>query len=490
MRFVTSGRRFELSQNNHAGDCGTVKYQSTRGEAPVLEFSDVLLAGLAVDGGLYVPVEFPKLTSSDLRSLSEMSYSEVATRVLEPFVSPSIGVDELGNMIEDSYSTFRHPDVVPVKQLPAEIGDDRYMAELYWGPTFSFKDVALQLLGRLFEYELSQRNAGVTIVGATSGDTGSAAIEACKDRSGIELVMLHPRGRVSEVQRRQMTTIASPNIHNIAIDGTFDDCQDLVKAMFSDLQFRERHKLAAVNSINWARVAAQTVYYFTTATRMAGPNQPISFCVPTGNFGNILAGYIASRMGLPINRLIIASNHNDILTRTYSSGVMEIQEVEPSTSPAMDIQVSSNFERLLFDLGEKDSVGLAAAMRDFRSTGSMKLQKSVIERMRDAFDAGRASEAEVEQEILDLYLTQEEFLDPHTAVGIHVLREMKSLDGPTAVMATAHPAKFNTVVEAATGTAPPQPVEIAGLMERTERCVDLPNELSAVMDFVSSASTI
>ena len=330
----------------------------------------------------------------------------------------------------------------------------------------------------------------MTIVGATSGDTGSAAIEACKDRSGIELVMLHPRGRVSDVQRRQMTTVASPNIHNVAIDGTFDDCQDLVKAMFSDLQFRQRHKLAAVNSINWARVAAQTVYYFTTATRIAGPNQPISFCVPTGNFGNILAGYIASQMGLPINRLIIASNHNDILTRTLSSGVMKIQDVEPSTSPAMDIQVSSNFERLLFDLSNSDFVWLAAAMRDFRSSGSMTLQKAVAKRMRNLFDADRVSETEVQKEISSLYSTQKEFLDPHTAVGVHVIRGMKSLDGPAAVMATAHPAKFNTVVEEATGVAVPQPVEIAELMHKTERCVDLPNELSAVMDFVSAASTI
>ncbi len=465
-----------------------MKYQSTRGEAPVLEFSDALLAGLAVDGGLYVPAEFPTMTVSDLRSMAEMSYSEVATRVLEPFVSPSIDANELGNMIEDSYSTFRHPDVVPVRQLPTEIGNDRYLAELYWGPTFSFKDVALQLLGRLFEYELTRRDTGVTIVGATSGDTGSAAIEACKDRTGIELIMLHPRGRVSDVQRQQMTTVKSANIHNVAIDGTFDDCQDLVKAMFSDLQFRERHKLAAVNSINWARVAAQTVYYFTTASRIAGPGQPMSFCVPTGNFGNILAGYIASRMGLPINRLIIASNHNDILTRTHSSGVMEIRDVEPSTSPAMDIQVSSNFERLLFDLSDKDSGWLVAAMNDFRSSGSMTLEKSVAARLQDLFDAGQASESEVEREIADLYLAKKEFLDPHTAVGVHVIREMKSLDGPAAVMATAHPAKFNNVVESATGVAPPQPSQIAGLMNEMERCVDLPNELSAVMDFVSAVS--
>jgi len=465
-----------------------VKYQSTRGEAPVLEFGDVLLAGLAVDGGLYVPTEFPTLKPSDLSAFSDMPYVDVATKVLTPFVSPSISSDELGTMIEQSYSTFRHPDVVPVKQLPTEIGNDRYLAELYWGPTFSFKDVALQLLGRLFEHELTRRDAGVTIVGATSGDTGSAAIEACKDRYGIELIMLHPRGRVSEVQRRQMTTVTSPNIHNVAIDGTFDDCQDLVKAMFSDLQFRGRHKLAAVNSINWARVAAQTVYYFTTATRIAGPNEQISFCVPTGNFGNILAGYIASRMGLPINRLIIASNHNDILTRTHVSGVMEIQDVKPSTSPAMDIQVSSNFERLLFDLSAKDGSWVAAAMDEFRSTGSMKLPESLAKHLRDWFDADQASEAQVEQEISDLYEIQKEFLDPHTAVGVNVIRRMKSLSGPAVVMATAHPAKFNTVVEAATGAVPPQPDEIVGLINRSERCINLPNEISAVMDFVSTVS--
>lgn len=465
-----------------------MKYQSTRGGSPVLEFSDVLLAGLAVDGGLYVPTEFPTLQPSDLRSLAEMSYSEVATRVLTPFVSPSISTNELGTMIEESYSTFRHPDVVPVKQLPDEVGNDRYLAELYWGPTFSFKDVALQLLGRLFEHELTRRDTGVTIVGATSGDTGSAAIEACKDRNGIELIMLHPRGRVSEVQRRQMTTVTSPNIHNVAIDGTFDDCQDLVKAMFSDLRFRERYNLAAVNSINWARVAAQTVYYFTSATRIAGPNEQISFCVPTGNFGNILAGYIASQMGLPIDRLVIASNHNDILTRTHESGVMEIQDVEPSTSPAMDSQVSSNFERLLFDLSDKDAPWLADAMRDFRLTGSMKLPDSIASRLGDWFDASRASETEVEQEISDLYLAQKEFLDPHTAVGVNVIRQMKSLKGPAVVMATAHPAKFNDVVQAATGVSPPQPPEMAGLMGRSERCVDLPNEISDVMDFVVATS--
>ena len=465
-----------------------MKYESTRGKAPVLEFGDVLLAGLAEDGGLYVPTEFPRLTPADLRSFAEMSYSDVATRVLAPFVSPSIENDDLGAMIEESYATFQHPEVVPVRPLTSEIGEDRHLVELFWGPTFSFKDVALQLLGRLFEHELSRRDTTVTIVGATSGDTGSAAIEACRDRDGIDLVMLHPRGRVSEVQRRQMTTVASTNIHNVAIEGTFDDCQDLVKAMFADLQFREQHRLAAVNSINWARVAAQTVYYFTTASKLVSPNERISFCVPTGNFGNIFAGYIAAQMGLPVHRLVIASNHNDILTRAHASGIMEIQEVEPSTSPAMDIQVSSNFERLLFDLSGKDASWLRDAMQEFRSNGSLTLEPPVLERLRNFFDAGTATEQEVAKTIAQVHSTQQQFLDPHTAVGVNVARQIDLGNAPVAIMATAHPAKFEAVVKEATGVAPPQPEEITALGDKPERCADLPNDLTSVMEFVLGVS--
>ena len=464
-----------------------MKYQSTRGNAPVLEFGDVLLAGLAEDGGLYVPTEFPLFTTADLGSFSTMSYAEVATRVLEPFVSPSITSDDLGAMAEESYSCFRSSDVVPIRELPTEFGANRYLVELYWGPTFSFKDIALQLLGRLFEYELSRRSTSITIVGATSGDTGSAAIEACKDRDGIELVMLHPHNRVSDVQRRQMTTVGSANIHNVAIEGTFDDCQDLVKGMFADSRFRERHRLAAVNSINWARVAAQTVYYFTSASQIAGPSKPMSFCVPTGNFGNIFAGFIASQMGLPVERLVIASNHNDILTRAHSSGVMQIEEVQPSTSPAMDIQVSSNFERLLFELSNKDGKWLRAAMQTFRSQRELELESSVLSKFRENFDAGSATEDEVDRTIKDYYLANGDFVDPHTAVGLSVIKQMTSLPGPMAVMSTAHPAKFDEIVKRATGFAPSQPEEIAVLSDLEEKCTELPNDLSSVMDFVAKA---
>ena len=465
-----------------------MKYESTRGKAPLLEFSDVLLAGLASDGGLYVPTEFPKLTPADLKSFRQMSYSEIATRVLTPLVSPSIDSDDLGNMVEESYATFRHHEVVPVRPLTAESNDNLFLVELFWGPTFSFKDVALQLLGRLFEYELSRRDTNVTIVGATSGDTGSAAIEACRDRDGINLIMLHPRGRVSEVQRQQMTTVASANIHNVAIDGTFDDCQDLVKALFADTKFRDTHRLGAVNSINWARVAAQTVYYFTTASKLVGPNDPVSFCVPTGNFGNIFAGYIAGQMGLPLDRLVIASNHNDILTRAYLSGIMEIREVQPSTSPAMDIQVSSNFERLLFELGGKDSAWLSEAMLQFRSEGVLALPANILERLRISFEAGAATNQQVAETIGELHATQQEFLDPHTAVGVNVARHLGSHNSPMAVMATAHPAKFEAAVADATGMIPSKPEEIAALAGKPERCTHLAVDINAVKEFVSSVS--
>jgi len=422
-----------------------MKYQSTRGEAPVLEFSDVLLAGLAVDGGLYVPTEFPMLKPSDLRSFAEMSYSEVATRVLTPFVSPSISTNDLGTMIEQSYSTFRHPDVVPVKQLPDEVGNDRYLAELYWGPTFSFKDVALQLLGRLFEHELTRRDTGVTIVGATSGDTGSAAIEACKDRNGIELIMLHPRGRVSEIQRRQMTTVTSPNIHNVAIDGTFDDCQDLVKAMFSDLQFRERYNLAAVNSINWARVAAQTVYYFTSATRIAGPNEQISFCVPTGNFGNIFAGYVAKKMGLPIRRLILATNENDILARFFNSGIYERGLISFTHSPAMDIQIASNFERYLYYQCDQNTEKLTEFMLAFAETGKA-VQLFNSDRFDESILAAAVSNDETIATIRRYHAQHSYLVDPHTAVGLTVAEQFKDTSVPLLSLSTAHPAKFDNVM--------------------------------------------
>ncbi len=452
-----------------------MRYQSTRGDAPTLDFGGALLAGLASDGGLYVPESWPQLSASDLGSMRELAYHEVAHRVLSLFVGDSIASDDVAAITEAAYATFDHPDVVPLSEL-----GDLHLAELWWGPTLSFKDVALQVLGRLFEHELTRRSDWVTIVGATSGDTGSAAIEACRDRAGIQLVMLHPKGRVSEIQRLQMTTVASPNIHNVAIDGTFDDCQDIVKAMFADHACREEMHLAAVNSINWARVAAQTVYYVTSAIRLGAPDRAVEFCVPTGNFGNILAGDIARRMGVPIAQLTIASNHNDILTRTHETGSMRIHGVVPSSSPAMDIQVSSNFERLLFELGGRRGLDLGQQMRDFRSEDELVLAPEVSAALREGFDAGRATEDEVANTIGSVYADTGRFVDPHTAVGITVARRRGVTDVPRVVMSTAHPAKFGDVVEAATGTPPDLPERLAVLVGRPERCVELPNEVEAV----------
>ena len=462
-----------------------MRYVSTRGDAPVLDFGDVLLEGLAADGGLYVPDELPAISRSDLADFASLPYHEVATRVLAPFVAPSLSIDDLASLTSDAYSTFTHPDVVPTSELST--GD--HLTELYWGPTLSFKDVALQLLGRLFEHELARRGTYMTIVGATSGDTGSAAIEACRDRAGIELVMLHPAGRVTEIQRRQMTTVDSPNISNVAIDGTFDDCQDLVKALFADRPFRERMRLGAVNSINWARVAAQTVYYATTAVRLGAPANAVSFCVPTGNFGNVLAGYVARRMGVPIDRLVVATNHNDILARTHRTGEMAIAEVRPSTSPAMDIQVSSNFERLLFELGGRRGAALAADMARFRTEGALVLAPDVLAGLRAGFDAGSASEDDVSATIASVNESDGRLIDPHTAVALTVARRDAPTGGmstPMAVMSTAHPAKFGEAVFEATGVEPGLPPALAALADRDEHLTALPNDLSTLRDFVTA----
>ena len=462
-----------------------MRYVSTRGDAPVLDFGDVLLEGLAADGGLYVPDGLPTITSSDLRDFAELDYHEVATRVLAPFVAPSLSPDDLAPLVEDAYATFTHADVVSVSALAA----GEHLVELHWGPTLSFKDVALQLLGRLFEHELARRGTTMTVVGATSGDTGSAAIEACRDRAGIELVMLHPAGRVTEIQRRQMTTVDSSNIHNVAIDGTFDDCQDLVKALFADRPFRERMRLGAVNSINWARVAAQTVYYVTTAVSLGAPDRTVSFCVPTGNFGNVLAGDVARRMGVPIDRLVVATNHNDILARTHRTGEMAISDVQPSTSPAMDIQVSSNFERLLFELGGRRGAALAADMARFRAEDSLALAPDVLAELRAGFDAGSASEDEVAATITALDATDGCLIDPHTAVALTVARRDAPAGGwttPIAVMSTAHPAKFAEAVLEATGRRPDVPLTLAALANREEHLTALPNDLPTLRDFVTA----
>jgi threonine synthase len=344
-----------------------VRYISTRGDAPILEFDEVLLAGLAEDGGLYVPETWPQLTADGLRDLRGLSYAETAVHVMTPFLGGRIDAATFEGLVRDAYAQFDHPAVAPLRQLDANL----WLLELFHGPTLAFKDAALQLLGRLFDHVLTRRGERVTIVGATSGDTGSAAIEACRDREAIEIFILHPHGRVSDVQRRQMTTVMSPNVHNIAVEGSFDDCQDLVKAMFADRRFRDELRLSAVNSINWARIMAQIVYYVQAAVALGAPDRPVAFAVPTGNFGNVYAGYAARQMGLPIAELVIGSNRNDILTRFMETGVMEMRDVETSLSPSMDIQVSSNFERLLFDVCEREGRAVLDTMIDFRRTGTL-----------------------------------------------------------------------------------------------------------------------
>ena len=463
-----------------------MQYVSTRGDAPTLDFTGVLLTGLAIDGGLYVPTEYPSFDDGAVERFAELPYAAVATEVIWPFVEgSSISKDDLDGMVRAAYATFRHEDVVPTKRL----SDDEYLLELFWGPTLSFKDVALQLLGRLFEHVLTAAGDHVTIVGATSGDTGSAAIEACRARDGIELVMLHPQGRVSDVQRRQMTTVTSANIHNVAVDGTFDDCQDLVKAMFGDRSFRDEMHLAAVNSINWARVAAQVVYYVTSSTRLAATTgRRPSYTVPTGNFGNILAADIARRMGAPIDQLVIASNDNDILTRTHDSGAMTIDRVVATTSPAMDIQVSSNFERVLHELFDRDGLELGEAMREFRSTGSLELTARQADALQSRFGAGAASVDEVTAAMRALHEEFGEVVDPHTGVAVHVGRSVE-VDGPMVYVASAHPAKFGDAVVDALDLEPSLPEHLSDLLEREERCETVAPELAAMQQHVRAVTS-
>lgn len=474
-----------------------MRYVSTRGQAPELDFAGVLLAGLASDGGLYVPEEWPALPQLSPGS----SYPEIAAAVMGPFVEGSLDPEGFAQDVAEAYAAFApppgsSPDVVPV----SELSDGLYLAELYWGPTLAFKDVALQLVGRLFDRELGRRGSRVTIVGATSGDTGSAAIEACRDRDHLDVFILHPAGRTSEVQRRQMTTVLSPNVFNIAVEGTFDDCQDLVKAMFADEAFRSGHQLSAVNSINWARVMAQIVYYVSSAAevrRRVGGAGPVSFCVPTGNFGNIFAGYAAKRMGLEVDELIVASNTNDILTRFFSSGSMEVRGVHPTLSPSMDIQVSSNFERLLFDAMGRDGSAVAELMAEFRGEGRVDLDLSRLEWVGEWFQAGSLSDEECLAVMGEEYRSSGHLLDPHTAVGVGVARRRRAVrdadpvapeDVPMICLATAHPAKFPDAVEKATGLRPPLPDALADLYERPERYDTLPADLATIQRYVAERS--
>jgi threonine synthase len=440
---------------------------STRGSAPELDFGDVLLAGLARDGGLYVPSEWPVLAPGALDRFASMTYADVAVEVMWPFVDGSIEPDAFAAIVSDTYATFDVPEVVPL----VDLGDGLWLAELFHGPTLAFKDVALQLVGRLFDHLLTERGERVTIVGATSGDTGSAAIEACRDRDAIDVVILHPAGRVSEVQRRQMTTVEAPNIHNLAVEGTFDDCQDLVKALFADAEFRDRRRLSAVNSINWARVMAQVVYYVTSAARLGdGGATPVAFSVPTGNFGNVFAGYGAQRMGVPISQFVVASNRNDILTRFLSSGAMTIGEVHPTLSPSMDIQVSSNLERLLFELYGRDGAAIAELMTRFRAEGTVRLDEGRLDLLSEHWTGARIDDEGTAATIREEFERTGMLLDPHTAVGLAAARLARAdASVPMVVLATAHPAKFPDAVEAATGVRPPLPARLADLFERPER---------------------
>jgi threonine synthase len=449
-----------------------MRYVSTRGDTPSLAFDDVVLAGLARDGGLYMPETWPNLSPDALRGLRRLSYPELAARILALFAEPVISEAELALLAEDAYRGFEgYPDIAPLE--PLKTGP--WLMELFHGPTLAFKDYPLQVLGRLFDLVLARRGERITVLGATSGDTGSAAIEACRDRERLDIFVLHPRGRVSEVQRRQMTTVASENVHNIAVEGTFDDCQDLVKALFNDARFRDRFRLAAVNSINWARIAAQIVYYVHAALALGAPDRAVHFAVPTGNFGNVFAAYAAARMGVPVAKLIIGSNRNDILTRFFVTGRMEIGPVFTTLSPSMDIQISSNFERYLFEMYDRDADEVGALMRRFREDGVFSVPADRLDVARNTFIAARCNDEETKQVIRHVWQESGLIVDPHTAIGIAAARcAALPADVPVAAIATAHPAKFPEAVEAAIGIRPSLPARLADLPNRPEQYEVLP----------------
>ena len=462
---------------------------STRGGAAPLSFSDALLAGLARDGGLYVPESWPNIAKPEIAGLAGLRYADAAKRVLRPLIDGEIADSDLDGMIEGAYATFRHPAICPLVQ----IDDNLFLLELFHGPTLAFKDVAMQLLGRLMDHVLRKRGSRATIVGATSGDTGSAAVEAFKGLDQVDVFILFPKGRVSEVQRRQMTTVACPNVHALAVDGTFDDCQGIVKAMFQHGDFARDVHLSGVNSINWARVAAQTVYYFTSAVALGSPHREISFAVPTGNFGDILAGWVAKRMGLTVGRLMIGTNANDILARTLEHGVYELRAVQPTTSPSMDIQISSNFERLLFEALGRDASSLGRLMAGLKQSGGFHLDESVLKSVRDEFDAAAVVEIEVADEITGTYRKTGLVLDPHSAVGVRAGRKALEKDRATPVvaLATAHPAKFPDAVSRATGAGRPAlPPHLADLMERPELMAELPSDQATVERFIRERARI
>ncbi len=456
---------------------------STRGSAPALDFAGATLAGLASDGGLYLPREWPRFSESEIAAMAGLPYAELAARVMMPFVEGSLTYERLLELTRAAYGSFDHKAVTPLVQL-----DERqWLLELFHGPTLAFKDVALQLLGLLFEEFLGRTNENLTIVGATSGDTGSAAIDAVAGRENITIFMLHPRGRVSDVQRRQMTTNLASNVHNIAIEGSFDDAQAMVKRMFADTAMTSRFAIGAVNSINWARLMAQVVYYFAAALQLGAPHRKVAFSVPTGNFGDVFAGYVAERLGLPVERLVVATNVNDILHRALTSGDYSTGSVTPTAAPSMDIQVSSNFERLLFDLGGRDGKTLASQMAGFEATNAMQLTNAQAQGAAALFTSARADGDAMSSAMRWAWENCGELIDPHTACGLHAALA-SDIDPavPVVTLATAHPAKFSEPVEAATGQHPALPDGLGDLFAREERCTELTGTYAAVADYVSA----
>ncbi len=459
-----------------------MRYISTRGEAPELGFADVVLAGLARDGGLYLPKSWPQFSKAEIRAMRGLPYPDVALRVLAPFLGGEIEPKDFERIVRDAYATFRHDAVCPIVQT----GSDRYVLELFHGTTLAFKDVAMQFLARLMDHILAQRGERATIVGATSGDTGGAAIDAFAGRDRTDIFVLFPEGRVSPVQQRQMTTSDASNVHALAIQGNFDDCQGMLKDMFNNHAFRDRVSLSGVNSINWARIMAQIVYYFTSAISLGAPDRAATFVVPTGNFGDIFAGYAAKRMGLPIERLVVATNDNDILARAIATGEYRVGGVTATTSPSMDIQVSSNFERLLFEAANRDAATVRRYMAGLKQSGGFTIDPAPLAAIRSEFDAGRATMADIDATIEGLLRKSGYLSDPHTAAGAFVAARLDSASAPVVVLGTAHPAKFPAAVERASGVYPTLPAWLAGMMEKRERFVTLPSDAKIVEEYVET----
>lgn len=463
-----------------------MKYVSTRGDAPELGFCDAMLAGLADDGGLYVPVSWPQFSSDEIGAMAGKSYSEIAKIVLAPFVEGEIATADFHAMIDQAYASFHHPAVTPLVQS----GANEWILELFHGPTMAFKDVAMQLLARMMDHVLQQRGQRATIVGATSGDTGGAAIEAFQGRENVDIFIMFPNGRVSPVQQRQMTTVNDTNVHALAVNGNFDDCQAQLKAMFNDRQFRNHVKMSGVNSINWGRIMAQVVYYFVAAQALGSPHRKVSFTVPTGNFGDVFAGYVAKKMGLPIEQLVIATNRNDILARTLETGRYEVTGVSPTSSPSMDIQVSSNFERLLFEASGRDADQIKRYMAGLGQSGAFSIADQTIGNIRAEFVAGRFSEEQCRDLIKSVYYESGYLLDPHTAIALGVARQHSGSTVPMITLSTAHPAKFPAAIEAATGFSPELPAWQQDMMDRPEKFEVIDNRLEAIENHIKSRARV